>query len=367
MKLTVVLILVFFEIVSLRRTDTKRLSDHPLKRTLAESKLNDLAQRTDYQSFYYDIFRPILRVRVPGTNGHHKVKMFIKKNFEDLDWTVSLDEFDDNTPYGPKRFTNIIATLNPNAKRRLILAAHYDSKYFPENSNGYFLGATDSAMPCAMLIEIAKVVTPLFAARKQQLQMNRKNGAFDDDDNDDDDEQSDVTLQMVFFDGEEAFVEWTSTDSLYGSRHLADIWYNQSHPPGSTNSTMLSTINAMVLLDLIGSQGVSFFNTFNETNDLFERLEVIERRLMSTNHIEDRTHTRPYFVHGLMNGAFRVEDDHIPFYEKGVKILHLISLPFPSCWHKPCDDEPAISGRVVKDLLKILQVFVVEYFALTVE
>ena len=31
----------------------------------------------------------------------------------------------------------------------------------------------------------------------------------------------------------------------------------------------------MVLLDLIGSQGVSFFNTFNETNDLFERLEVI--------------------------------------------------------------------------------------------
>jgi len=30
-----------------------------------------------------------------------------------------------------------------------------------------------------------------------------------------------VTLQLVFFDGEEAFVHWTSTDSLYGSRHLA--------------------------------------------------------------------------------------------------------------------------------------------------
>jgi len=26
----------------------------------------------------------------------------------------------------------------------------------------------------------------------------------------------------VFFDGEEAFVHWTATDSLYGSRHLAD-------------------------------------------------------------------------------------------------------------------------------------------------
>lgn len=97
---------------------------------------------------------------------------FIKKSFEDLSWTVTFDEFDDSTPYGPKKFTNIIATLNPNAKRRLILAAHYDSKYYPENSNyEYFLGATDSAMPCAMLIEIARVVTPLFATGKQK-QMN---------------------------------------------------------------------------------------------------------------------------------------------------------------------------------------------------
>lgn len=93
---------------------------------------------------------------------------FIKKQFEDLNWTVTLDEFDDDTPLGMKRFTNIIATLNPNAKRRLILAAHYDSKYFPEDGSGrFFLAATDSAIPCAMLIEIARVVTPLFRAREQ--------------------------------------------------------------------------------------------------------------------------------------------------------------------------------------------------------
>ena len=49
-----------------------------------------------------------------------------------------------------------------------------------------------------------------------------------------------------------------------------------------------------------------------------------------------------------------------------VKILHLISLPFPKCWHKLCDDEPAIDNKVVQDLLKIFQVFVVEYFGLSV-
>jgi len=33
----------------------------------------------------------------------------------------------------------------------------------------------------------------------------------------------DTSLQLIFFDGEEAFVEWTDTDSLYGSRHLAEL------------------------------------------------------------------------------------------------------------------------------------------------
>jgi len=285
--------------------------------------------------------------------------MFIKKQFEDLNWTVTLDEFDDNTPYGPKRFTNIIATLNPLAERRLILAAHYDSKYYPDNgNNAFFLGATDSAMPCAMLIEVAKTVTPLFAAHEQR-QVDR---LIDDDD----DEQSDVTLQMVFFDGEEAFRDWSKTDSLYGSRHLAELWSNTSHPSGSTNSTMISTINAMVLLDLIGAANPMFYNTFKETNDLFERLQLIERRLMTTNHIPVMRHRQPYFFPGLMDRRYLVEDDHIPFLEKNVKILHLIALPFPPCWHKYCDDEREIDNAAVQHLLKIFQVFVVEYFGLAV-
>lgn len=46
---------------------------------------------------------------------------------------------------------------------------------------------------------------------------------------------------MVFFDGEEAFKEWTKNDSLYGSRHLAEVWSNTTHPKGS-NTTMINTI-----------------------------------------------------------------------------------------------------------------------------
>lgn len=47
-------------------------------------------------------------------------------------------------------FTNIVATLDPTATRRLVLACHYDSKKLAN-----FVGATDSAVPCAILLDIA--------------------------------------------------------------------------------------------------------------------------------------------------------------------------------------------------------------------
>ena len=43
-------------------------------------------------------------------------------------WTVELDTFTDNTPYGQAQFTNIIATLDPNKKEKVVIACHYDSK-----------------------------------------------------------------------------------------------------------------------------------------------------------------------------------------------------------------------------------------------
>ena len=38
------------------------------------------------------------------------------------------------------------------------------------------------------------------------------------------------TVQMIFFDGEEAYIDWTRTDSLYGSRHLAEKWASELDP-----------------------------------------------------------------------------------------------------------------------------------------
>lgn len=55
-------------------------------------------------------------------------------------------------------------------------------------------------------------------------------------------QNSPVSLQLVFFDGEESFEEWTATDSLYGSRHLAERMANMPHPTGSERTTMLHAV-----------------------------------------------------------------------------------------------------------------------------
>lgn len=74
------------------------------------------------------------------------------------DWVLEVDTFLSWTPYGYRSFSNIISTLNPTAKRHLVLACHYDSKYFPEWNNRVFVGATDSAVPCAMMLELARAL-----------------------------------------------------------------------------------------------------------------------------------------------------------------------------------------------------------------
>jgi glutaminyl-peptide cyclotransferase len=59
-----------------------------------------------------------------------------------------------------------------------------------------------------MMLDLAEALNPLLNARKERLDLGIE----------DDEEVSETTLQLVFFDGEEAFIRWTDTDSIYGSR-----------------------------------------------------------------------------------------------------------------------------------------------------
>jgi glutaminyl-peptide cyclotransferase len=59
-----------------------------------------------------------------------------------------------------------------------------------------------------MLLDLAEALTSLLDSRKKRLE----DGLEEDED------VSETTLQLLFLDGEEAFVHWTDTDSTYGAR-----------------------------------------------------------------------------------------------------------------------------------------------------
>ncbi|KAJ2927597.1 hypothetical protein H1R20_g9507, partial [Candolleomyces eurysporus] len=153
----------------------------------------------------------ILIPRPPDSANNTQVRQYIVKTLKDLNWHIEEDAFTDNTPYGPKKFTNIIATKDPKASSRVVVAAHFDSKFFPDYPANQFVGATDSAAPCAMMLDLAEALNPLLEKRLSRLEEG-------EDDDDDDDDIGDMTLQLIFFDGEEAFKDWTDVDSIYGAR-----------------------------------------------------------------------------------------------------------------------------------------------------
>lgn len=164
----------------------RQLSDEALEKIAAMStQVNEF-------SVSGDLLSPLLVPRVAGTPENERVRDYIINYFKDLDWDVELDSFTDETPFGPKHFSNIIVTKDTNATDHLVLAAHFDSKYY---ENFEFIGATDSAVPCAILMSLAKHLDPILTMHP-----------------------GDTTLQLIFFDGEEAFVKWSDTDSTYGAR-----------------------------------------------------------------------------------------------------------------------------------------------------
>ncbi|XP_073339455.1 glutaminyl-peptide cyclotransferase [Pagrus major] len=310
--------------------------------TLSQDEVRTALSHTDLGQMWLRDLRPLLVTRYPGSAGSQAVQQHIKTTLASLGagWEVTEDKFVSQTPYGPLSFTNLIATLNPSAKRRLVLACHYDSKYYPPQWHGReFQGATDSAVPCAMMLELARALDEELKAQKIS--------------------SPDLTLQLLFFDGEEALFQWTPTDSLYGSRHLAQKMETTPHPAGATDTNQLHGIDLFVLMDLLGAPSPRFGNQFPSTKHWLSRLLSIEKRLHSMNQLVNHPNSVEYFWPDVPVG--HIQDDHVPFLNRGVRILHLIPSPFPSVWHTFDDNEQNLDRSTIQNLNKILQVFVLEY------
>ncbi|GAA5953993.1 hypothetical protein JCM3765_000717 [Sporobolomyces pararoseus] len=356
------------------------------------SKLSNLDENFDWKD-ENSILSKVLIPRTVGSKNLKKIQeMFIEK-FKKLGWHVEKDEFTTSTPQGLKTFTNLIFIHDPLAIRRFTLSAHLDSKISPPG----FIGATDSAVPCVILFDLAQSLNDWLNFRKKRV-VDLEGGEEGRDG------LQGETLQIVLFDGEEAFQEWSSIDSIYGAKHLVEKL--ESTPSTSTTTTTTTTnsrvgtpsatrleprnelekISHFVLLDLLGSEKPVIRSFYQNTGWLFDEFLHSERKLGQSGLLwpessnlkgneydkvskDFRRKEKSFFVDrkGPQTWYGTIEDDHLPFLKKGVPVVHLISVPFPKVWHTLGDDASALDLDTIKAWALIIRLTVAEYLGLDPE
>ncbi|KAF4592060.1 peptidase family M28 [Ophiocordyceps camponoti-floridani] len=306
---------------------------------------------SDFES---GLLNPIMIPRVAGTEGSARVQRhfvdFFSSNLPA--WKLLWQNSTSKTPVTGDRdvpFANLIFRRDPPGASegrfsRLTLVAHYDSKYTPEG----FIGATDSAAPCAMLLHVARALDAAIGAKWASGNLKDEEG-----------------LQIILLDGEEAFLNWTDDDSLYGARALTAEWDTTLNPPLSTFRSQLDAISHMVLLDLLGSKDPNVPSYFSTTHWMYKMMSTIEKRMRALDLLESKP-PKPFLPddEAMMAGMGGISDDHIPFMRRGVNILHIIPSPFPAVWHTMADDGGHLDMATVRDWAKIVTAFVKQWMAI---
>lgn len=307
------------------------------------------------------ILSPILQPRVPGSPGstavlHHFADFF---GSELPEWTITYQN--SSSPIavlGNKEmpFVNMVATRdppwsNPGEVGYLTLVAHYDSLTKPEG----FIGAIDSAAPCAMLMHTAKSLEDALA--------KKWDGVIETGDHDFEEHRG---LQIILLDGEEAFDTWSDTDSIYGAKSLAAEMESTYHQALSTYHNALSTIHLFVLLDLLGSRNPKVPSYFKVTHWAYKKMADLEKRLRDHSLFGSSGSTWFYDLDKSndrwMGGM--IGDDHLPFMARGVDVLHLIPSPFPPVWHKMSDDGEHLDMDTTEDWAMLVTAFAAEWMDL---
>ncbi|KAJ5225246.1 hypothetical protein N7468_006471 [Penicillium chermesinum] len=314
------------------------------------------------------VLSPFLQPRVPGTSGHAAVLEHMVKYVQTTlpKWEIAFQNSTSKTPVTGNKdipFVNLIARRDPPGVpvgdiARLTLVAHYDSKLEPEG----FIGAIDSAAPCAMLLHAMRNIDE---ALTQKWATAEEHGI-------------DMTLeetrgiQIIFLDGEEAFQHWTATDSLYGARSLAESWDSTINPAMSTFKTELASIEMFVLLDLLGSKDPYIQSFYPTTHWAYRNLGDLERRLRAVGQFKS-SGADPWFVDTLKTSREveplgGLQDDHIPFLVRGVDVVHVIDFTphkgFPSVWHTIEDDGEHLDMPTVEDWSVLVAGFAAEWMEL---
>jgi Zn-dependent M28 family amino/carboxypeptidase len=237
--------------------------------------------------------------RQAGSAALQKTREYILAELKKAGVDARTQVFMASTPVGDVSMANVIATIPGRRPERIAIASHFDTKPTPFTSPSgvrvtQFVGASDGASSTAALLELARALKT---------------------------RQNEFTIELLFFDGEEAFVNWSHDDSTYGSRYYVDA---------ARKAGTLKTLRALVLLDMIGDKDLLIRRDSTSTPWLVDIVWAAAARL---------GHRRVF-----SNELTAIEDDHLPFLSAGIPAVDIIDLDYDP-WHEATDTIDKVSAR----------------------
>lgn len=236
-----------------------------------------------------------LGLRSPGTKEAAKARNYLEENLKSSGLNVRLESFLAATPRGPVAMTNVIGRIPGSAADVLVLGTHWDTKTGIEKG---FQGANDGGSGTVVLLEVAR----LAAAQEWPF-----------------------SVEFVFFDGEEAFVKFSQTDGLYGSRE-----YVRKHKFEGD----LDKIKAVFIVDMVGDRKLAFWNDTNSDPGLGKAIRSSAEELNLKNLFRPKPES--------------ILDDHFPFLDAGLPAALLLDFeygPQNKYWHTKEDTMKQISKK----------------------
>jgi glutaminyl-peptide cyclotransferase len=231
--------------------------------------------------------------RPPGSEAIEKSRNYIEDQLRRSGWQVKRQAFTDDTPRGKVQFVNLIAQFprQGNAAPLFLLCSHYDTKTFDAIK---FVGANDAGSSTGLLLELARVIG------------QHPNLA--------------VKIELVFFDGEEAYDHFSETDGLYGSRYFARQLQGSS----------AKQFRGGILFDMVGDRSLDVTLPADSppemTRGIFAAAEALKLRSYFT-----------YLDREMI-------DDHSPLNAIGVPTIDVIDFDYP-WWHTAGDTIDKISAQ----------------------
>jgi len=256
--------------------------------------------------------------RVPGTPGHAAQLAWMVARLDSLGGSPAVDTFTHVTEAGESlTLYNVSARFRPDATRRILLLAHWDTRPTSDAAMDSATravpvpGANDGASGTAVLLHLATMLGQV---------------------------PPPVGVDLLFVDGEDYGPE--TADMFLGAKRYA------SRIPGLTNRPVYG-----LLLDMVGDADPSF--PVEEISA--QAAEVVVRKVWRA---AEQLGYRAYFPSGV--GA-RVFDDHVPLIEAGLPTANLVDFEYGAYnqfWHTPRDLPENMSattllmvGEVVAELI----------------